>query len=710
MSQRHSIKDRVSQENFSLTTSDDRVFNRVDDISFTGGKSLEARAHKSSTSISSFKSSNTITATQSTGQIDAAHDADKCFLGLQDQGSFRNDSVLHRIPLTDTTASININMTPSSTSIASEFSTPAEVSLGPQSLPFALRRRDVLDQETPSKIAILAHIEKINERTNETAATVLQVEPKNLILLTEPAQVINEVPSTHQAKQTQPERRLSLWRRDQIKKAKQPELLGDTVPRPIPTLYGPLSLPYARNPSGVDATVADESAYLSHVFGLRPASGGAHSTVGTESFRTVSSGTQSSGTQSYRSASGTSVYHAKKLLETNSISDCPEFGELYQARPLIISDSYPNDGFGEKKLLAKYRYSNNVIPFQFETIPFRGAAETDEVNVNTKSGIDLNNAESRRVVSDSVLLEPKLGTSVIGPSKSYANLREYTKLSPIPGSPAQTQRKTDIIAIHDAFKSRIRSASMSRVDPHHPISSEDYTASYATPIRIPAFLPVHYNLSQPGYDLLISNDQGHEKRSARQNTSPNQRNAHIRGTSAQFSKADVSNNWRNKPQVSTKKFKQLYTPVMPQLHSPIANNFRNDESSQPLEPKIMTIDKLFEKFSPQAQLDKAQVSFQSPIVDQHNTAAQSQAQNAINVAMTKSTPQTSRNLSASQDFRPFELIAQEQNSQPISATSYLSKGKGTPGAGRLLKKSAHVDTDEDEASTEAEMGTTSSRI
>lgn len=108
--------------------------------------------------------------------------------------------------------------------------------------------------------------------------------------------------------------------------------------------------------SGVDATVADDSAYISPVFGLRPASGGVSSMIGTESVRSISSATQSSGVQSFRSASGSSVLYStgKKNLGTKLASeDSISIGETYKAMPLVLRDTYQNNGIkADNSILA----------------------------------------------------------------------------------------------------------------------------------------------------------------------------------------------------------------------------------------------------------------------------------------------------------------------------------------------------------------------
>lgn len=232
----------------------------------------------------------------------------------------------------------------------------------------------------------------------------------------------------------------------------------------------------------------------------------------------------------------------------------------------------------------------------------------------------------KRVVSDTELLERKLGTSVIGPSKSHANLRQLISLSPIPGSPVDFQRKSDITAIRKACKARIRSASMSRVEPTVTQSEEDYTSSYATPIRIPAFVPVFFNRSSMTYEIDISPDKAISRARV-----PGPQTVYVKPDSSQFSKADVSDNWRYKPQSQVFRSKQPLQPLRTLSQSPSARPLHTDLTRHDHVGQIMTIDKLFEKFSPQAsgiftsrafladlnpQVEKTQVSSKSPTMEE----------------------------------------------------------------------------------------------
>lgn len=88
--------------------------------------------------------------------------------------------------------------------------------------------------------------------------------------------------------------------------------------------------------SGVDATIAGDTAYLSHVFGLRAAQN-VVSTGMSDGSRTVSTG---SGTISSRSASGSSLSVPKSAKYDTSISSTDSSGQ----KIALIRDPHQNIG------------------------------------------------------------------------------------------------------------------------------------------------------------------------------------------------------------------------------------------------------------------------------------------------------------------------------------------------------------------------------
>lgn len=230
-----------------------------------GGKSLEARAHQSTPSVSSTISGSIVmhedtfgTKTKHVQLLYPSNDLrPKASDNTSIAGDDSNSSRPSRRPLANISATVN--RTPTSAGMASEFSTPAELSFGPQSLPFMLRKRELVDQGTPSKPTSTATTTSLSKDPIGPSAGIQFSGRQQLIL-----DHHNESHETHRsavdqgtnlrhssvdhANKQSSEKKLTSWRRDQIKKAKQPELILSSTPKPIPTLYGPLSLPYARNP------------------------------------------------------------------------------------------------------------------------------------------------------------------------------------------------------------------------------------------------------------------------------------------------------------------------------------------------------------------------------------------------------------------------------------------------------------------------------
>ncbi|RXK40534.1 hypothetical protein M231_02186 [Tremella mesenterica] len=124
----------------------------------------------------------------------------------------------------------------------------AELDLGPQMTPY-VRRQVVRDREERRS----SHIRSAPSRTHSsggpavTSTTTPSTEPLN---------------SAQQQPQSAflppfPFNRLSMWRQEQLRNLKTSKITSTQMKR-ITALYGPLSLPYARNPSGVDATLPED--------------------------------------------------------------------------------------------------------------------------------------------------------------------------------------------------------------------------------------------------------------------------------------------------------------------------------------------------------------------------------------------------------------------------------------------------------------------
>ncbi|ODN94747.1 hypothetical protein L198_04891 [Cryptococcus wingfieldii CBS 7118] len=663
-----------------------------------GGETLGVRARRSTESISSSISTQT---TVPTSHRDTSRDPHSNRSSHSHRLSANDlpDELLKSLGLGDgqldqssgdsfSGISSAVDMTPSSAGIGSVSSTPAELSFGPQSVPFTLKRRELINEGTPSRPGT-ASSSYFQMRQDESY-------PVNICAVNSGSST-----STDQAAKTHPDKKsLSSWRRTQILTAKRPELAPDTKPQAIPTLYGPHSLPYARNPSGVDATAADETAYLTHVFGLRPATGGASETNTQQSARVASSGSDSSGTQSYRSTSTSSVYNnviaARKKSRDARVFSGIETDETYLVKPSMARSSHQKTKSGPG-MIGETR--GGVVSFNFDTLPLGSPAsqqDTDSVSdsANRAKNIVLPDQEGKRVVSESALLEPKLGTSILGPSKSFANLRDASRLSPIPGSPSGFNRTLNAASIRQAYRARIRSASMSRVQPSHLSTAahpDDDTSSFATPIRIPAFVPIYFDPASGTYGVGISPEATTMPSSDDEPSRPTQAGLkipHPQAPSAQISKADTSDNWRHKFRpTSTVRPKKLYTPVSSQPQTPSTGGFRNEAGFSSSE--VMTIDKLFEKYSPQVS---SETSAEGPKLS-HTAVAPAPASAAAHHVLTNIT-----NVEISKSSRDQRSKSPQGVLRHRLAPAASIVPKGTPGAGRLLKKSVKVKDEDDENS------------
>lgn len=159
---------------------------------------------------------------------------------LQETGQWREVN-RNLIPAHPITRSADTSQTPGSISFSTA-STPAELLLGPQSLPFVFRRRHYDDPDvSPSKtVPIYVPPDK--------RITSMSSRPIPRIVEAEEGEIIAE-PGAKEPVEHHHAPKLSSWRLEQIKYTKRARQAGEKqTPRPISSLHGPLSLPYARNP------------------------------------------------------------------------------------------------------------------------------------------------------------------------------------------------------------------------------------------------------------------------------------------------------------------------------------------------------------------------------------------------------------------------------------------------------------------------------
>ncbi|KAK4686494.1 hypothetical protein P7C73_g3637, partial [Tremellales sp. Uapishka_1] len=488
----------------------------------------------------------------------------------------------------------------------STLSTPYELDFGIQSTPFPLRRRPL--EPSPTKAPSLP----------PTIATPLAITKENESDKVEEKRRDKEGSEPELPK---PKVVLSSWRIAQMKKEFIGKRVGTGPARPIPALHGPLSLPYARNPSGVDATVADDTAYLSHVFGLRAAPSVQTGTASDSSdSRHVSSGTDS--TRTVSGSSGTSNPMMAKKGDRSTASDGSSLISAggTHSRPMVVRD--PNQIIGLKRDVA---LTTNVVK---EKIADRG---DDEI----------------------VLAKPQndpMGREIATPGPRYSTLRAQLGfgkplLSPIPASP---------IAKDDEFTQLFDDAVLIPNSPFSAIgtASRLWTHSSTAGSRIPS------NESQPtsdGFvDPIIYNP------------------ATIPVPVPQFKKADLSENWRARPHSDVARAVLKFSPPKAKPDDPFE--------------EILTMDRLFERFE-KAKLvsDKDGVRSLASSVKVNIPGSDSLSTRKVkiidqDIVMTEPTPPRLAPSPKSQTIHDLEAIT-----SPINVTR-TALAKGTPGAGKLLRK------------------------
>ncbi|WWC94884.1 hypothetical protein V866_001735 [Kwoniella sp. B9012] len=589
------------------------------------------------------------------------------------------------------TSGSDVNMTTISSSAP-------EVSFGPQEVPFPLRQREthVDAHSTPSRPSAQTY----QPRFRNTNTPPVVIKPITTEEIQSTSRAVITATAVVSSGDDYDSRLLSSWRREQIKTTRTAKLMAGTTPRPIPTLHGPLSLPYARNPSGVDATVADESAYLSHVFGLRAAGGMTLNDAGVRSAaRRVSSGTHSSGTTTSRSASGSSgLGNTTKSSQDRSVltegSSYTTAGGTHHARPVVIRDPYQNIGIKIK----------GVPPKEGPAVPVVRDSRID--NSGDKENVD-SSSKLRRRASETSLLEPKMGDAVIGPSRSQVNLRDLTNLSPIPGSPAENATRDPFRVLYNrALTNCGHDSNTEGLLPVHP------EATHSGSIKIPTLVPIYFNPTSMTYEVAVPQQSSYEDLHINTPlgvvTPQTLKTSHA--STVQPSKADSSDNWRKKGENADTDQASRTGLVVP-ANTPTATQENNaDNKSSTAEGDVMTIDTLFEKFHTTDEQPEASTEPTPSVASKGSDKRGSVKQPGLkssksNPASPKGTSinvlgESTKKLNA--DAPPYSPSKTEKHSTstkkrpssplttkgvPISSKANSSSARGTPGAGKLLKKS-----------------------
>ncbi|WVR07658.1 hypothetical protein IAU60_004700 [Kwoniella sp. DSM 27419] len=617
-------------------------------------------------------------------QADDEHMSEPSDSGGSDGGHLNHElREVHRPLARDLT--IESNATSGSGGMASSFSTPAELHLGPQDTPFALRRAQARAEAelSPSKSANLT-----------STVSAQHVELTDYHTRSGDEGPLTSTPATRRTNASVVEIaiRLSSWREEQLKTARPGKLMTGTVPRPISTLHGPLTLPYARNPSGIDATVADETAHMSHVFGLRAAPGMTFATVKS---RSVSSGTQSSGTSGSRSASGSSLYTRVNSSQTGSIytegSSFTSAGGAHHSRPLVVRDPHQNIGI---KVRANLRSDQPQLTMEGAVKHQKQAEEQIEPisSDSPQAGKSNDNKENidpagqmKRRASDTSLLEPRLGEAVIGPSRSQEDLRAVHSLSPIPGSPANQ---------NDTNASRTIARKSDAADTSASLQTS--TAIVETGISAPELVDTLKDTSQSRPAVEDADDSSEDTPQIANPLSTLKHN-----------KADMSANWRKRithasftPRTSAKD-----TAISKSTKTPLVTQTGNQSAAG-----VMTIDSLFEKFAntPPQEGGSASVPFKPPTISnptkqvvlnpERSTPSSPKSpyvlplretSKVLNAAAVPYTPTPSRTIARLESDSAVQ--SPRSKASPKSGRRAGKMSGGTPGAGKLLRTATDGD-------------------
>ncbi|WOO82303.1 uncharacterized protein LOC62_04G005797 [Vanrija pseudolonga] len=254
----------------------------------------------------------------------------------------------------NTESSGDVSFTTPSTGPDSTSSTSLEIFLGPQPLSYIHHRRRLLAAEMESSPS--------RQKPGDLGSLPLTGHSKVPAAVThaEDSEDTLRPLSTHPTAQTTEDTsHLSQWRQEQLKKAKPIRPVAGARERPIPLLHGPLSLPYARNPSGVDATVSDQNTYMANIFGVR-----AVESTDDKPEKKVSKQPRESNTQGSRNVSSSSYYSVSSGVMSDSSAATGS-----SRRPLIIRDYHQIIGIkkeGAPRLVAPVSGGEFPSSFQHE--------------------------------------------------------------------------------------------------------------------------------------------------------------------------------------------------------------------------------------------------------------------------------------------------------------------------------------------------------
>ncbi|ORX40603.1 hypothetical protein BD324DRAFT_647526 [Kockovaella imperatae] len=506
-----------------------------------------------------------------------------------------------------------------------------ELSFGPQPIPFVYNRDGHLKniQSQPSVLVGSGPIRSA-ALTPRQPETEMQIPHQSL----EEGE-IGQHSDSEAEHPVSPKQELSSWRKAQLRYRKTPSLIPGTVLRPIATLHGPSNLPYARNPSGIDATIQDDSV-LSHVWAQAL------------QVQTRSRDFRSTPVELMPSRESAQVRQTARPVNVSA-----NVGHAQQSvTPEIVADFVPQSS-------AKASRSVTHSPAR------------SELTNSVKS------TQSAPVPPASAILRAQLAPPA------------PPRLEPIPGSPSKetpgsASASTPVTKSGaDANKENIPppktgSQSIQRTSPLGPVEGTNFGNTQ----RIPS----------------NETTQSHQSGGSGGTHSTSRTSMSVPVTPGQIGKADRSDNWRDRvPELE---------PLGPSIVVTTPNKSQTPvhalESSST--QGVMTIDSLFERYSGKSSDSAPIVTFKPPTPSK----ASSRESTALPLPMTPliSTPPPRAPLGESSDNQAnteteniSRSLSRKQTEpsndrSPTLAKAEASSTRGTPNAGRLLKKGKDAGTND----------------
>ncbi|ORY33447.1 hypothetical protein BCR39DRAFT_557132 [Naematelia encephala] len=557
--------------------------------------------------------------------------------------------------------------TPSSTDRSlSNFSSPQEVYLGEQSIPFVFRRQqETKPDNAPSKLP-----EFFRHPTSSGRIAISPgpgqvdkiIEGKHINVDSKDGATVEKIASQIMG------RPVSIsqfhpceWRKEQVKFCKRARIPVGATHKSITPLMGPLSLPYARNPSGVDAIIADKTEYLAHVWGLRAAPGVAppHAEgISDEAPRTASNGSGITSTSS-------TTWNSSESNKMNTTSGTVNSGASTSSQQkVMVRDPYQSIGIrkgssGKDEVIDKIR-------------------EVEKIQKRIANAVQQSATEQRTTVSSrsDVSSEEQTGTTPVDRApiaSATALLRAQGSgtahpLSPIPGSPVTDEGADAFTRLFENAISSVKLQSVSTSDLRVAHEIHTHQRGHSAPIDQK---PTNSQASIAGRDSLRVSSTSH--------TIPIP--PALKLTPQASSKADTSENWRTKNDHPLQhKPSAVVKPLSP-ISAAVLRGYEDDSMAGDVALDLLGLDD-------ETSSDQWRITVKPPSVDpailsmSNKSYSKGTAQNRTRVSQEGKLVRPTGHEDPAVEFfnpEPLQTAGRANTAKSLSA-------KGTPNAGKLLKK------------------------